>query len=92
MSDTTAVSYIRHQSLARLALILALLSVPGSTVAWALPAGGFWIGAPLAVAAIVVGRRARADGDGAGMATAAIAIAGSMLAFMLVWTLAGAVS
>jgi hypothetical protein len=50
----------------RLALVLALLSIPGSTVAWALPAGGFWIGLALALAAIVVGRRA---GGRAGIAS-----------------------
>ena len=38
-----------------LALLLAVLSVPGSTIAWDLPAGGLWIGLPLAVAAIVLG-------------------------------------
>ena len=42
-----------------LALLLAVLSVPGSTLAWDLPAGGLWIGLPLAIAAIVVGIRAR---------------------------------
>ncbi len=40
-----------------LALALALLSVPGSTVAWyLLPAGGLLIGLPLGIAAIVLGR------------------------------------
>ena len=42
-----------------LALVLALLAVPGSTLAWDLPAGGLWIGLPLAVAAIVLGVVAR---------------------------------
>src|SRR5262245_47830587 len=41
-----------------LALLLAILGVPGTTLAWDLPAGGLWIGLPLAVAAIVLGRRA----------------------------------
>jgi len=27
-----------------LALALALLAIPGSTIAWDLPAGGLWIG------------------------------------------------
>jgi len=41
-------------------LTLALLSVPGSTVAWyLLPAGGLLIGFPLGIAAIVLGARAR---------------------------------
>ena len=29
-----------------LAFALALLSVPGTTIAWDLPAGGLWIGLP----------------------------------------------
>src|SRR4051794_10982672 len=33
-----------------LALLLAVLSVPGSTIAWDLPWGGLWIGLPLGVA------------------------------------------
>jgi hypothetical protein len=44
-----------------LALLLAVLSVPGSTIAWDLPAGGLWIGLPLAIAAIVLGVRARRE-------------------------------
>ena len=42
-----------------LAFVLALLAIPGSTLAWDLPAGGFWIGLPLAVAAIALGVVAR---------------------------------
>ena len=45
----------------RLALVLALLSIPGSTIAWDLPAGGLWIGLPLAIVAIVLGIRARRE-------------------------------
>ena len=37
------------------ALALALLSIPGSTLAWDLPLGGLWIGLPLGVAAIALG-------------------------------------
>jgi hypothetical protein len=73
-----------------LALVLALLSVPGSTIAWDLPAGGLWIGLPLGIAAIVVGIHARRElsgRPGTGLATAAIVIAtlaiGSMAIFML---------
>ena len=69
-----------------LALLLALLSVPGSTMAWELPAGGFWIGLPLAIAAIAVGLKARRGHTGRTMATVAIAIAGLMIAMMAVWT------
>jgi hypothetical protein len=67
-----------------LALLLALLSVPGSTIAWDLPAGGLWIGLPLAVAAIVLGLRARREGAGRRMATAAIVIGALALAQMAV--------
>jgi hypothetical protein len=67
-----------------LALLLAILSVPGSTWAWDLPHGGYWIGVPLAVAAIVVARRAGRSG----MTISAIVIAGLMLALTTVWTVA----
>ena len=70
-----------------LALGLALLAIPGSTLAWDLPAGGLWIGLPLAVAAIVLGLRART-----GMGIAAIVIAGLCLAQMAVWTVVSIVS
>ena len=78
-----------------LALLLALLAVPGSTVAWGLPAGGFYIGLPLGIAAIVLGVRARRElggAKGSGMALAAIAIAGLCIAQMAVWTLVSVVS
>jgi hypothetical protein len=67
-----------------LALVLAILSVPGSTVAWDLPGGGFVFGFPLAIAAVVLGVQA-VRGPGRGKAVAAIAIAGAMLAMMVVW-------
>ena len=73
-----------------LALLLALLAVPGSTMAWELPAGGFWIGLPLAIAAIVVGMKARRAGNGRTMATVAIVIASLMIAMMAVWTVVDA--
>lgn len=78
-----------------LALALALLAVPGSTIAWGLPAGGLWIGLPLAIAAIVLGLRARRDLDGRSgsvAATAAILIAGLMIGLMVVWFVVEAVS
>ena len=75
-----------------LALLLALLAVPGSTWAWDLPLGGLWIGLPLAVAAIALGLRARGAGSGRVMATAAIVIAGLCIAQMVVYTLAVTVS
>jgi hypothetical protein len=75
-----------------LALVLALLSVPGSTIAFDLPAGGYWIGLPLAIAAIVLAVRARRQHPGTRVAVAAIVIAGLMIAQMAVWTLVSVVS
>jgi hypothetical protein len=78
-----------------LALVLALLSVPGSTIAWDLweGGGGFVIGMPLAIAAIVLGVQARQRSQqGRGMATAAIVIAGAMVAMTVVWTTVEAVA
>jgi hypothetical protein len=78
-----------------LALLFALLAVPGSTLAWDLPAGGLWIGLPLAIAAIVLGVQARRELRGARgtvMATVALVIAGLCIAQMVVWTLASALS
>jgi hypothetical protein len=90
MSTTTVVLQpVRRQ--ARWALVLALLAVPGSTVAWDLPAGGFWIGMPLALAAIVVGARCLPDADRSGrrLAIAAIVLAAVEILFTLAWTVAG---
>ena len=73
---STATAVLPHaRRPARWALILALLGLPGSTVAWDLPAGGFWIGMPLAVAAVVIGVRclSNADRRGRWMAIAAVA-------------------
>ena len=82
-----AVDVAPERSRPGVALLLALLSVPGSTIAWDLPAGGLWIGLPLGVAAIVLGIRARRRLAGSGMATAAVVIGalaiGSMVAFAL---------
>jgi hypothetical protein len=78
-----------------LALLLALLAVPGSTVAWELPGGGLYIGLPLAIAAIALGIRARrelAGAKGSGLALVAIVIAGLCIAQMAVWTLVSLVS
>jgi hypothetical protein len=75
-----------------LALVLALLAVPGSTIAWALPAGGFWIGLPLGIAAIVLGVRARRQPGGSRLATAAIAIAALCIGQMAVYMAVSALS
>ncbi|MEN3278899.1 MAG: hypothetical protein V7607_39 [Solirubrobacteraceae bacterium] len=83
MSSTTARLSTGHQQ-SRLALALALLGVLGSTIAWDLPAGGFWIGMPLAVAAITIGLRARGR-----MASAAIVLGAIEILFTVVWTVAG---
>jgi hypothetical protein len=76
----------RHTAL--LAFVLALLAVPGSTVAWDLPAGGLWIGLPLGIAAIFLGLRAYRAGVGKGLAIAAIVIAGLCIFQMVIWTAA----
>jgi hypothetical protein len=83
MSSTTASLSTGHQQ-SRLALALALLGVLGSTIAWDLPAGGFWIGMPLAVAAIVLGLR-----SGGRMATVAVVLGAIEILFTVVWTVAG---
>jgi hypothetical protein len=72
-----------------LALVLALLSVPGSTLTWdTLPGGGYLFGAPLAVAAIVLGVQARRRAEtGRSAALAAIVIGIAMLAMMFTWGL-----
>jgi hypothetical protein len=78
-----------------LAFLLALLAIPGSTLAWDLPAGGLWIGLPLAVAAIVVGTQAHrqlANGAGHRLATAALAIAALAIGQMAVYSLAAALT
>jgi hypothetical protein len=77
-----------------LALLLALLTIPGSTLAWDLPAGGLWIGLPLGVAAIVLATRARQRADGADcrLATAALVIAALAIGQMVVYSLAAALT
>ena len=75
-----------------LALVLALLAIPGSTIAWELPAGGLWIGLPLGVAALVLGLRARRRRVGTAMATAAIVIGALAIGQMAVYVLASSLS
>lgn len=73
---------------AGLALTLAVLALPGVSVAWALPAGGLWIGVPLAVTALTLGIRARREQPaGTVRATAAIVISAIALAFIPVCAL-----
>jgi hypothetical protein len=77
-----------------LALALALASIPGSTLAWDLPAGGLWIGLPLALAAIALGIRARRPtaGGRSRIAIAAIVIGALVIGQMAVYTIVSALS
>ena len=84
-ASTLALSTPRHRR--GLALVLAVLGVPGVTIAWDLPAGGFCIGIPLAVAAIVVGVRDRRASPH--LATAAIVLAAIEILFTATWTVLG---
>jgi hypothetical protein len=74
-----------------IALLLAILAVPGTTMVWDLdvPLPGFWIGLPLGVAAIVLARRAREDDISKGaraMTMTAIVLASLAIGQMLIWT------
>jgi len=91
-ASSSGIDLARQAAHPGVALVLALLSIPGSTLAWDLfGGGGFVIGLPLAIAAIVLGVQARQRSEtGRGMATAAIVIAGLMLAQMAVWTMVSA--
>jgi hypothetical protein len=75
-----------------IALILGILSVPGSILAWdTLPGGGFVWGLPLAVVAVILGVKAVRDGaSGRGAAIGGIVLGGAMIAMMVVWTAVGA--
>jgi hypothetical protein len=90
-ANRTAVDVAPRSARPGLALLLAVLAVPGTTWAWDLPLGGLWIGLPLAVAAIVLGVRARQAGAGRATATAAIVIAGLCIAQMVVYTIVSSV-
>jgi hypothetical protein len=84
-ASTVAIPTPQHRG--GLALLLALVGVLGVTIAWDLPSGGYWIGIPLAVAAIVVGTRAR--GASPRLATAAIVLAAIEILFTATWTVLG---
>ena len=85
-TSTGAAVTIRDHS--TLALILGLVSVPGSILTWdVLPGGGFVWGAPIALLAVVLGVRSLSQGRG--KAIAAIVLGGAMLAMMVVWMVAG---
>lgn len=72
-----------------LALILALISVPGSMLTWdTLPGGGYLFGAPFAIAAIYLGAQAQRNPEtSGGKAVAAIVIGAAMLVMMFAWGL-----
>ena len=76
-TDIAQPSAALHSSASRasVALALAILALPGVTIAWALPLGGLWIGVPLSLTALAIGRgelpRGRAK---AAMAIATIAL------------------
>ena len=84
-ASTVATATPRHRG--ALALLLAVLAVPGVTMAWDLPKGGYWIGVPLAVAAVVVGIQARSASPR--LATAAIVLAAIEILFTATWTVLG---
>jgi hypothetical protein len=78
-----------------LALVLGVLSVPGSTLTWSTraddsfvwPGGGFAWGAPLAVAAVAVGIHAVRRGvPGRRAAIAGVVLGAAMIAMLTIWT------
>ena len=76
-----------------LAVLLAVLALrSGSLLPWHLVRARerAWavIGLPLALAAVVVGMRARRDGRGRAMATTAVAIGAAAVLIPVVWTIA----
>jgi hypothetical protein len=91
-TSSSGIDLAQRPSRPGLALVLALLAIPGSTVAWDLFDGaGFVIGLPLAIAAIILGVQARQRSEtGRGKAMAAIVIAGLMIAQMVIWTVVSA--
>jgi hypothetical protein len=68
-----------------LALVCGVLGLPGSTLAWDLPAGGYWIGMPLAAIAIVLGVLAwpRTSGQRRWMAAVAVVLGAAEVLFTL---------
>ena len=89
--STAAPTLAHARPRAGLALLLAVLGVPGATIAWDLPKGGYWIGIPLAVAAIVIGLGARGASTrrARSIAIAAIVLGAVEILFTATWTLLG---
>lgn len=75
-----------------LALVAGVLAIPGSTVAWDLPAGGLYIGLPLALIAIALGRKVHREGIGHSRAAVGAVFGMLSVAQMVVWTLVSVVS
>ncbi len=77
-----------------LALLLAVLSVPGTTMVWDLdvPMPGFWIGLPLGLAAIVLARQAREQGVKGWMTMTALVLASLAIGQMLIVTVVSVAS
>ena len=95
MSNINPSVNVQPESTSRIstiALVLGILSLPGSLLAWdALPGGGFVWGLPLAIAAVAVGVKAVRDGaSGRAAAFAGIFLGGAMIVMMVVWTAVGA--
>jgi phosphatidylserine synthase len=90
MSTAAAILPVARRP-ARWSLILALLGLPGCTVAWDLPAGGYWIGMPLAFAAVVIGARCLRvpDRQSRRVAVAAVILAVVEILFTATWTVVG---
>jgi hypothetical protein len=87
-THTSTGAAVSSRDLSTIALVLGVISVPGSILTWgALPGGGFVWGAPIALAAVVLGVRSLSQGRG--KAIGAIVLGGAMLAMMVVWTVAG---
>jgi hypothetical protein len=75
------------------ALLLGILSLPGSWFTWDwFAGGGFVIGLPLAIAAIAVGlhARARTSGRERAIATAGVALGACAVLIPVVWMIADA--
>ena len=87
-THTTTDAAVTSRDHSTLALILGILSVPGSILTWgALPGGGFVWGAPIALVAVVLGVQSLSYSRG--KAIGAIVLGGAMLAMMVVWTVVG---
>jgi hypothetical protein len=77
----------------KLALALALISVPGVTIGWDIGAALGWAGVAVAIAAIAVGLQARSrlqGGRGRVMASAAVVIASLAALSVIVFLIIGA--